>query len=202
MQTDRAALRATILTQRDQLPPLQRQEKSRAITTRLLELPAFQDAGLVMAYVGFRSEVETWPLLLACLAMGKQLAVPRTMVATKRLIPCLLADPGQDLAPGYCGIPEPRPTLPEADPGAIDVVIVPGSVFDAAGGRMGYGGGYYDRFLQHDAPQAIRIGLAFDLQLVEHAPLEPHDQRMHCLITESSTLIIGRPTPCPAEPRS
>ena len=195
MQTDRAALRAKILAQRDQLPPELRQEKSRAIISSLLELPAFRHAGLVMAYVGFRSEVETWPLLLACLSMGKQLAVPRTVVTAKRLTPCLITDPSQDLASGYCGIQEPLPTMPEADSRAIELVIVPGSVFDAEGGRMGYGGGYYDRFLLNDAPQAIRIGLAFDLQLVERAPLEPHDQRMHYLITESCTITIGRPTP-------
>ncbi|MFZ5775120.1 MAG: 5-formyltetrahydrofolate cyclo-ligase [Thermodesulfobacteriota bacterium] len=195
MPTDRASLRAAMLARRDQLSPEARREKSAAITHRLLTLPELRAAAMVMAYVSFRSEVETMPFIAACLDLAMQVAVPRTLVAKKRLEPRLITDPGRDLAPGYCRIPEPLPTLPLADPRAIELVIVPGSAFDADGGRMGYGGGYYDRFLQQAAPQALRVGVAFDLQMLERLPLEPHDQRLHVLITESSTFRPGRPAP-------
>ena len=70
------------------------------------------------------------------------------------------------------------------DPATIDTVLIPGSVFDPSGGRLGYGGGFYDRFLTEAAPRAIRLGVAFELQLVDQVPMEPHDQYMDILVTE------------------
>jgi len=201
MADERTTLRAQILAARNDLPLDERHQKSRIITERLLALPEFARARTIFAYVSFRSEVETLDLIAHCLKRGVTVSVPLTLPAEHRLLPHAITEPGRDLAPGYCSIPEPLTTLPLVDPASIEVVLVPGSVFDVHGGRLGYGGGYYDRFLQ-GAPQALRIGLAFDLQLVEAVPLESHDQQLDYLITETRTIHIGRTPPCAEKQRS
>lgn len=80
----------------------------------------------------------------------------------------------------------------ELEPASIDVVIIPGSVFDRQGGRLGYGGGYYDRFLAQAAPQALRVALAYELQLVDAIKLQPHDQLMDWLVTEKTSYHCRR----------
>lgn len=200
MEKERTALRTRILAARDGLPAEKRRQKSQRISERLLALPEFAEARSVFAYVSFRSEVETRDLIAHCLKKGVVVSVPLTLVQEHRLLPYAVIDPGRDLAPGYCGILEPLPTLSLVDPAAIEAVIVPGSVFDARGGRLGYGGGYYDRFLQA-APQALRIGLAFDLQVAAAVPLESHDEQLDYLITETRTIHLERERPCPEKPR-
>ncbi|MDH5299135.1 MAG: 5-formyltetrahydrofolate cyclo-ligase, partial [Desulfobulbaceae bacterium] len=187
----RQQLRRTILAARDAMPLADRCLRSTAVADRLWQLFAFANARTPFIYVHFRSEVETLPLIRQCLARGKQVAVPLTLVAEKRLDPYLITDPDRDLRPGYCGIPEPdHGRLKRLAPAVIDVVLLPGSVFDTRGGRLGYGGGYYDRFLATLAPKALRIGIAYELQVVERVPLAPHDQRLHYLVTEDRLIAI------------
>ncbi|MDH5525252.1 MAG: 5-formyltetrahydrofolate cyclo-ligase [Desulfobulbaceae bacterium] len=188
----RADLRKKILAQRDRLPPAERSQKSKAIAERLWAIPAFAGSATLLIYVNFRSEVETLGLIKTCLQKGMRVCVPLTVMAEHQLLAYEINDPERDLVPGYCNIPEPDPQrLRLVEPAAIDTVILPGSVFDEQGGRLGYGGGYYDRFLQYHAPQALRIGVAYDLQLIEAVPVEPHDQQLHYLITESKTIYLG-----------
>ena len=107
MAKERTALRTQILAARDTLPREERQLKSRAITERLLSLPDFSAARIGFAYVSFRSEVETLPLIAHCLKKGRTVSVPLTLVESHRLLAYAITDPDRDLAPGYCGIPEP-----------------------------------------------------------------------------------------------
>ena len=113
--------------------------------------------------------------------------VPVTLVREKRLLPVAIRDLEKDLVPGYCSIPEPRMEIRKDRTVAaseIETIIVPGSVFDERGGRLGYGGGYYDRFMAHEAPQARRIGLAFDLQVIDRLSLQSHDELLDLVVTE------------------
>jgi 5-formyltetrahydrofolate cyclo-ligase len=111
----------------------------------------------------------------------------------KALLPFQIDNPEKDLRPGYCDIPEPDPDRAIlVPPEKIEIAVIPGSVFDIQGGRLGYGGGYYDRFLVNDAPRALRIGFAFELQLVDKVPLEPHDQPLDILITEKRIVKIDQ----------
>lgn len=186
---ERDRIRRRLLAARDALAPAERRSKSALIHADLAGLDPVRRAATIMTYLHFRSEVETLPALLAHLPAGCRLAVPLTLVAAQRLEIFLLTDPPRQLRPGYCGIPEPDPArTDQLDPGELDLVLVPGSAFDRRGGRLGYGGGYYDRFLAAAAPRALRIGLAFDLQVVEALPLLPHDQRLHYLVTESGVI--------------
>lgn len=185
---NRAALRRRILGLREQLPPEERSGKSAAIAARFLALPFLAPGCSIFCYVHFRSEVETLPLIRLCLARGFRVSVPRVVEQSRSLLACAISDPDCDLVPGYQAIPEPRADLPLVDPASIRVAVVPGSVFDPSGGRLGYGGGYYDRFFARRATGALRVGLAYDLQVVAAVPLESHDQKMDCLLTETRTI--------------
>jgi len=156
-----------------------------------LSLSEVRQWSTLFIYVNFRSEVETVELITHCLGQGKRVAVPLVEASTHSMLPLFIKDPGNDLVPGYYGIPEPDPkmcSLAEAE--RIDVAVIPGSVFDINGGRLGYGGGYYDRFLLNDAPQAKRIGFAFELQVVEQVPMLAHDQPLDILVTEKRIVKI------------
>jgi 5-formyltetrahydrofolate cyclo-ligase len=182
---ERSSLRRRILAARESLAPALRAEKSRLIRENVLQIDRVRQAKHVMLYVNFRSEVETFALFAALHQRNILTCAPLTVVKDHRLTACLITDPARDLRPGYCRIPEPDAArAPLVDPAAIDVVLLPGSVFDLHGGRLGYGGGYYDRFLAQDAPQALRVGLAFAMQVVDRVPVLDHDERLHYLVTE------------------
>jgi 5-formyltetrahydrofolate cyclo-ligase len=188
---ERSSLRKQILGRRDQLSKTDRHMKSRAIMHNFLTLPELGQWATLFIYVNFRSEVETLELIAHCLDQGKRVAVPLVEASTYSMLPLLIKDPENDLVPGYYGIPEPDPKkCPQAEAGRIDIAVIPGSVFDVNGGRLGYGGGYYDRFLLNDAPQATRIGFAFELQVVEQVPLLAHDQPLDILVTEKRIVNI------------
>ncbi|MBI5557463.1 MAG: 5-formyltetrahydrofolate cyclo-ligase [Deltaproteobacteria bacterium] len=185
MVENRNELRRGKLAERDALAASLREVKSRFIQENLLQIDGVKNAKHIMLYVSFRSEVETLPLFAMFRQKNIVTSAPLTVVKEHRLIPCRVTDPELDLRPGYCHIPEPDPDrLTPLDPAAIDVVLVPGAVFDLHGGRLGYGGGYYDRFLAIDAPQALRVGLAFEMQVVDRVPVLAHDEKLHFLVTE------------------
>lgn len=188
-------LRKKILLQRDKLSSKELFQKSSKITTFLSQIQDIRQASVLFIYVHFRSEVQTLSFIQQCLREGKRVTVPVTKVAEKHLEVVEITNPQTDLLPGYCGIPEPVTLLQEnrkRDPTTIDVAIIPGSVFDRKGGRLGYGGGYYDRFLSQQAPQARRIALSFSLQLVDTLVLQPHDQVMDMVVTEEKRYSCRR----------
>lgn len=192
MGEERSDLRKKILAARDRLDTEARHEKSVLIMHNFWRLLEERGWSTLFMYVNFRSEVETLETIKRCLGQGLRVAVPLVDPVAVCMIPLLINDPERDLAPGYYDIPEPDPRRsPRVDPAEIDAAVIPGSVFDIHGGRLGYGGGYYDRFLVNDAPRAKRIGLAFELQLVDKVPLEPHDQPLDILITEERIVNIS-----------
>jgi 5-formyltetrahydrofolate cyclo-ligase len=196
---ERQMLRNKILGARDLLSASERQEKSSFAIQNFWSLPEMKHWSTLFIYVNFRSELETLELIYQCLSQGKRVAVPLVDASTVRMIPLLIKDPEKDLVPGYYGIPEPDPQKSlRVAPREIDAAVIPGSVFDIQGGRLGYGGGYYDRFLVNDAPQAKRIGFAFEMQVVEKVPVEPHDQPLDILITEKRIVNLTQNTEEPS----
>jgi len=164
-------------------------EKSARITENVKSLPKFQQAGLVMFYLDFRKEVATGELIKYCLANGKRVIVPITDTRNTRLIPSELNDYPGDLAEGTWGILEPKPDrVRPVEPVEIDFVIVPGVAFDIKGNRLGYGGGFYDRFLRQTRPDTVFAALAFELQIRENVYPEEHDYPVHYVITEERVI--------------
>lgn len=188
--TDR--IRKQVLAQRDTLSPGERREKSGMIHHRFLDLVKPFDPATFFLFVNFRSEVETLELIGHLLKSGKTVTVPLVSVSEKSMTAVRLIDPNQDLIPGYYGILEPRKDLLKTrtiDHKSIDIVVLPGSVFDERGGRLGYGGGFYDRFIANEVlPSALRIALAFELQVHSEIPQQPHDQPADFIITEQRVI--------------
>lgn len=130
------------------------------------ELPQYAAATSVMAFVGCKGEPDTDPLFARLAADGKRLLLPR--VDDGDIVVCSGLDPR---SPSRFGVSEPTgPALPETD---VGLVIVPGLAFTATGYRLGYGGGFYDRFLPKVG--APSIGVCFAEQLVEELPVQAHD---------------------------
>jgi len=192
---DSTKLRKNTLNQRDLLSSIEQQNRSRLIVDRVKKMAQFKSATTVFIYVDFRSEVATRPLIGHMLRCGKKVVLPVTLVQEKDLLAVSITDPEKELSPGYCSIPEPNVEIREKQrisPDIIDIILLPGSVFDERGGRMGYGGGYYDRFVSNKAPQALRVGLAYDLQIVKRAPLQAHDELLDFIVTEKRTITGSR----------
>lgn len=171
------------LAARDALTPTERARFSAAVCARALELPELTSASSVMLFASFRSEIDTGPLVAEVLGSGKSVCLPR-ILRPRVMAAYRVRDLEADLAPGTWGIPEPREGLPEVPPEAVDLVFVPGSAFDEEGRRCGYGGGFYDTFLQRARHGTPRVALAFEAQLVPRIDTEEHDLPVTAVVTE------------------
>jgi 5-formyltetrahydrofolate cyclo-ligase len=189
-ESDRVAkqvVRDRVLQARDRLSKRKRAAFDEAILARLIELPELRSARTLMTYVTFRSEVDTRGLIAWALAASKTVAVPRVR-GPRDMEAFRLRDPGQDLVCGTWDIPEPCDGLDECAPEAIDLIVIPGAVFTADGGRIGYGGGFYDTYLHTLRPDVPRIALAFELQVIDALPREAHDLPVDAIVTEQRVI--------------
>ena len=178
-------LRASLRVRRENLSPSERTALSHRITSTLIALPDFRRASTVLAYMSLGAEFETAAFVQRVLADGKILVLPRVNRELRRLDLFAVRDLEAELAPGVWGIREPVPescqTVVAED---IDFALVPGLGFDARGGRLGYGGGYYDRLLAGLPASAPRVAAAFSAQMLEAVPMESHDQYVDVVVTE------------------
>ncbi len=157
-------------------------KNSRIICQRVLELPEYRNADWIYAYMDYNHEVMTGELIRQAWKDGKHVAVPR--VTGKEMIFYSLDD-FTSLEDGYCGIREPSPD-PEKAAGEIPgLILVPGVAFDRRRRRIGYGGGFYDRYLSSH-PRNVSAAVAFEFQLMDDLPSEPTDMRPDLLITEKN----------------
>ncbi len=187
----KSQLRKDILKVRNGLPPAQVAEKSERIAARLLDLDEYRRSRTIMIYLDFRNEVRTGELVKESMSAGKKVAVPVTDLTGCRLTPSLLLGFPGDLQPGAWGILEPAPrALRPLDPEKLDLVIVPGVAFDTAGYRLGYGRGFYDRFLSRTGPGTVFAGLAYEFQVLPDIFPGPHDIPMHMILTEDRLIRI------------
>ncbi|MEK6777495.1 MAG: 5-formyltetrahydrofolate cyclo-ligase [bacterium] len=186
---DKATLRKEILQKRETLTREERREKSAMIMERLLALPEYQAARSVFIYADFRSEVMTRDLIAHAIKHGKRVLASRTLVSEKRLALADILDPERDLVPGYMGIPEPRDGIFRDIPcEEVDLVLTPCVGYDEKGNRLGYGAGYYDRLFESMREDAIRIGLAFEVQIALDIPSENHDVKIPIIVTEDRVI--------------
>lgn len=176
-QADKAALRARVRQVRAALEPAYRADASLSICATIAALSAVTEARVVMVYGAAPDEVDLTELAERLRASGIRTLYPK--VSSDQIVAIEVVDEAK-LVDGYRGIREP--VGEPVDPSIIDVVIVPGLAFDTTGGRLGQGKAYYDRFLPRT--QARRVAVAFDAQVVEQVPREPHDLLMHTIVTE------------------
>jgi 5-formyltetrahydrofolate cyclo-ligase len=186
------SMRVRLMAVRDALDPDFRAEASRAIVQRIFALDAVTHANVLLVTLPFRSEWDSTPLVLRALRADRRVAVPRVDTPSRMLHLHEVHDLAADIAVGPKGVPEPRPSCRRVSPSSVDVVIVPGVAFDAEGGRLGYGGGFYDRLLPLLRPDVPRIAAGFDEQIVDRVPCSPYDVRIDAIVTPTRTLRVPR----------
>ncbi|MCK9222944.1 MAG: 5-formyltetrahydrofolate cyclo-ligase [Limnochordia bacterium] len=185
-------LRQAGLEFRQSLPEMTAQRNSRRIWLHLREFPLYQRANAVMFYVALAGEVDTKPMIEQSLRMGKRIIVPVTDRSAKALMPCEIF--GLDeLVEGVFNVLEPRENLRRVVlPEEIDLIVVPGAAFDRKGGRIGFGAGYYDRFLSQPQLRASTVALSFEGQIMDEVPQDDHDVSVEWLITEQGVFQCNR----------
>lgn len=175
LREQKAELRRRMRLARDLIDD--RALRSVSLWARVAELPAYRAARTVMAFVGVKGEPDTDPLFARLDADGKTLVLPS--MEEHHIVPRLL---GSGLATGWYGVPAPQGE--PVDVATIDLVLVPGLAFTLHGGRLGQGGGHYDRFLPTLRPDCATVGVCFAEQLLDHLPDEDHDHVVETVVTD------------------
>lgn len=181
---DKARIRRDTLAKRDSIALYVRKEKDALIQQQLLSVPEFINAKVVLFFVSFRSEVSTPALIEEALRLGKKVILPRVDREQRKLR--LYEVKGMhELRPGFMGIPEPDVSGErERDINDADFVVMPGAAFDRSGNRLGYGAGYYDSLLVSLRRKIPLVALAYEEQIVESLPSEPHDIPVDLVVTD------------------
>ena len=167
---DKKALRASIRDQKRAMTTEEIESLSATLAEKFYETPQYKAASTIYGYLPYNQEVRTVPMLQRALDDGKTVAVPK--VIDDRMIFVVMDDLSK-VEKGYAGIPEPIDNGPEAnDPSAL--VLMPGLAFDPQGHRIGYGGGFYDRFLEKE-PNHPTVALCYAFQVFPELQTQEHD---------------------------
>ena len=186
---ERKRVRAETLRQRDGLAPEIRAGFSRQITDSVMRWIQSEGFDAVMLYLSMRSEVETDSLLERLLRAGKYVCAPVVDTEQNRLIPRRIQEAETALVRHRYGVLEPNTACPIFPIAQLQLIIIPGIAFDCKGYRLGYGKGFYDRFLA-ECPHAIPIGLAYQIQVVEDTFPQVWDVPVKHIFTETGRIDL------------
>ena len=176
---DKKALRAEIKAKKRAMTEAQIAATSEALAQQLYAHPAYQNAKSIFGYLSYNQEVRTMPMLERAQKDGKRVAVPKVIGDTMIFI---WLDDLSRVELGYCSIPEPIDNGPEAvDETAL--VMMPGLAFDPTGRRCGYGGGFYDRYLEQH-PHHPTIAMCYGFQMFDHLDTDPHDIPVNYVLSQ------------------
>lgn len=176
----KAALRKRFQALRESLTPEEVRANSLAVCRQMIGWPPLRQARTILTYLAFRNELDTGSLF--DLLPGVRWLIPR--ISGRNLV-LHDYDPTR-LVRHRFGMLEPDPQLTVVAPAAVDLVLAPGVAFDRRGCRLGFGGGFYDRFLP--TTSALRVGVVYDTCLVDELPASDRDQRVHWVITPTQTV--------------
>lgn len=189
---DKKSLRKKVLENRSKLSKENILEYSEIIANKLYEMDFYKNAKRIMAFISFKDEIHTHDIIKTSIDKGKSIVVPITVPETRELKVSELRD-FSELEMGYYDILTPKKEFIRlVDPNTIDLILVPGVVFAKDGYRIGYGGGYYDRFLSKLDKRVMKIGLAFDLQITDRVPTESFDIPVDLIITEKRIIDCSK----------
>jgi 5-formyltetrahydrofolate cyclo-ligase len=185
LAAQKQALRPILLSRREGVGAADRAAWSQTIESRVLALPEVKRAKSVFCFISHGPEVNTHGILNMLLSQDKTVLVPRILRGEPMRAVRFLH--WAELAPGTLGIP--APVNSKTYDGHVDVVITPGLGFTRDGVRIGYGRGYYDRWFA-TCPHSLRIGVAFDCQLLDSLPADQNDAVLHRIVTERRTITV------------
>ncbi len=182
-------LRKRILNIRNSMSIENVEKNSSIIIDKIINTDIYKQSKVVFIYMDFNKEVMTSQLIKRMLSEKKRVVIPYTDTINTELIPSEITKQA-DLKLNSFGYYEPVSIMP-VDPEEIDLVIVPGVVFDKQLNRIGFGKGYYDKILIKLKPSAVKIAVAHEFQVFELIPTEEHDIKMDMIITEKSIWDSG-----------
>ena len=190
MQAMKQAIRQRIIADRELLLGAIRLQYSREITARLVQMPEYRAAKMVLGYMSFGAEFSSDEWAQHVLADGKQLLLPKVNLQRKELDLYFVTDLQQDLASGLWDIREPLvDRCTKADTWSeVDFILMPGVTFGRDGARLGYGGGFYDKLIAHLPHHPVLVAAAYSLQILTHLPQEVTDRKVEWLLTENETI--------------
>ena len=178
---DKITLRGVLLQKRAEFSREERKELDRDISTGIMNSPLFKNASMLLIYAPLENEINLLPLAHVARKRGLPIAFPRCDKETNTMQFYFLSE-GQKLIPGAYGIPEPPEDAPVCVPDERALCVVPALSYDLSGNRIGYGKGYYDRYLS--TFPGVTVGAAYALMLLKSVPTEPHDLPVDWLFTE------------------
>ncbi len=181
---DKRAIRAHMLGRRSALLPEQVTRMSYLAQQRLVATELFSSAQSLALYSPIHNETATSDIFVAAWHQGKRIYYPR--VAAERLSMVEINNP-RELVPGAFGVLEPAADLSSSQQ-VPDLILIPGIAFDRRGHRLGYGRGFYDRYLAGCPDQVVRVGFSFSFQLCDELPVGAHDQSLDVLVTDTETI--------------
>lgn len=179
----KAALRKSVRGQMKALSNEERRDSDDALFARFLSLPVVKAAGTILLYHGMGAELDTARLIPSLLVMGKRVALPRC-TEEPGIMDARLVDGETVLVRHRYGMMEPGLDCPVVPSNQIDLILVPGLAFDRSCYRLGQGGGYYDRYLEHYS--GATVALCRDRFLLDAVPNESHDSRVNQVVTETA----------------
>lgn len=168
------------------LSPEEALQKSSIINRQALAFPLLNEVKTIAAYASFRNEVNTWDLLTHLLQRDLSVVLP-VVNSLEHTMEFRELKKLQDLVPGALGIKEPK-TGRICHPEEIDLFFIPGVAFDYQGNRLGRGAGYYDQYLSKIRSNAIKVGVAFQMQVTDKLPVTQNDIKMDYIITEEQLI--------------
>ena len=179
---DKKALRRDIAAKKRAMTPEQIEQASQRLAEQFFQTDLYRNAQSIYGYLSYNQEVRTEAILRRAMADGKRVAVPKVFGDDMKF---LWLDDLSLVAPGYYDIPEPLADGPEADDD-LALVLMPGLAFDADGHRIGYGGGFYDRYLAAHHDHKL-VALCYGFQLLDHLDTEDHDIPVNLVIADPQT---------------
>ena len=175
-------VRKFILDKRDHCSAEDRLRWDEAIYNKFIKSEDYKKAKVIFIFVSFRSEVDTHKIINKAIEDGKTICVPKVVSKQDGMRVFRINGLG-DMEPGYYGILEPSEKCDEIPIKDIDLITIPGAAFDRKGGRIGYGGGFYDRFLTKIPGNVKKIALAYEIQVLNSVPMNENDIRIDGIIT-------------------
>ncbi len=175
---------------RNSIGPEEKKMLDEMIINNLFSWPLYKNAVYIFCFMSFRSEINTSKILKTAIAEGKTVTLPKVDLRSELMKAYIVENLNKDLSSGEYGIMEPSDVCIEADYSKIDLIIAPGLGFTRSGSRLGYGGGYYDKFMGNYSDILV-CALTYDRLILDFLPVKDHDIPVDYLITEKCVKNTG-----------
>ena len=186
---DKKSIRKNIINKRNDLSLDIKIEYDICIFSELINCEFYKNSKKIFTYVSFGSEVATIEFIKQALNDNKEIYVPKTDKVNKEMV-AMRINSLDNMIVDKWGILEPKHVDKDKICENFDLIIMPGVAFDRRGNRIGYGGGYYDKYFSHIKDESNKIVLAYDFQIVNSIENEAHDIKVNCIITNNEFIKI------------